>query len=77
MPIICKISLDAEEYRQKLAQVVSESKQAMPDLSEETKQNVTVTAETSQAETALPDLSDKTVTVAVKTAADSLMMSKT
>ena len=26
MPIVCKIFLDAEEYRQKLAQVIAETK---------------------------------------------------
>ena len=34
MPVICKISLDAEEYRQKLAQVIAETKQAQAALSD-------------------------------------------
>ena len=34
MPIICKLSLDAEEYRQKLAQVIAGSKQAQAVLSD-------------------------------------------
>ena len=35
MPVICKISLDAEEYRQKLAQVIAETKQAQAALSDQ------------------------------------------
>lgn len=47
MPVICKISLDAEEYRQKLAQVIAENKQALSDKS------FSVTADTSAAQSSL------------------------
>ena len=70
MPIICKISLDAEEYRQKLAQVIAESKQAQAALSDLSDKEVGVTADTSQAAAALTDLpqvSDQSVTVTADT----------
>ena len=59
MPIVCKISLDAEEYRKTLAQVVAESKQAqadLSDLSDQSDKSFAVTADASVAETALSGL---------------------
>ena len=76
MPIICKISLDAEEYRQKLAQVIAESKQAqaalsdLSDRSDLSDKEVGVTADTSQATAALGDLpqvTDQAISVTVDT----------
>ena len=76
MPIICKISLDAEEYRQKLAQVIAESKQAqaalsdLSDRSDLSDKEMGVTADTSQAASALdalPQATDQVVTVTADT----------
>ena len=76
MPIICKISLDAEEYRQKLAQVIAESKQAqaalsdLSDRSDLSDKEVGVSVDTSQATAALGDLpqvTDQAISVTVDT----------
>ena len=56
MSVICKISLDAEEYRQKLAQVIAETKQAqaaLSDLSDLSDKDFAVTADVSAAQSSL------------------------
>ena len=62
MPVICKISLDAEEYRQKVAQVIAETKQAQAALSDQSDlsdKDFAVTADVGAAQAALSDLSDQ------------------
>ena len=56
MSVICKISLDAEEYRQKLAQVIAETKQAqaaLTSLPAVADQSFAVTADVSAAQSSL------------------------
>ena len=56
MATVCKIALDAEEYRRTLAAVLAETKTALAALPEK---QLPVTADTVPAQQALSDLSDK------------------
>ena len=46
MPTVCKITLDATEYRRELAAVVAESREAAGSLSNLPDKKVSVTADT-------------------------------
>ena len=70
MPVICKISLDAEEYRQKLAQVIAETKQAQAALSDLSDKDFAVTADVGAAQaalTSLPAVADQSFAVTADT----------
>lgn len=86
MPTVCKITLDATEYRRELAAVVAESREAARTLaavSSESVQNgtssevsspapveLTVTADTAQAEQAVTELTENPSEITVPVAAD-------
>lgn len=56
MPTVCKITLDATEYRRELAAVVAESREAAGSLSNLPDKKVSVTADTRQAKDAVEEL---------------------
>ena len=56
MPTVCKITLDATEYRRELAAVVAESREAAGNLSNLPDKKVSVTADTRQAKDAVEEL---------------------
>lgn len=56
MPTVCKITLDATEYRRELAAVVAESREAAGSLSNLPDKKVSVTADTRQAKDAVEEV---------------------